>query len=191
MKTTLLYFLAAVILAAAILYHASIPDPPAPATGQVTLEQILSVKELHLVRHEYNDLFFLHRRNDASRPVRAIAQVPVTVTAYINLKEMRFESSGDTVRAILLPHARLKSPEYRLDQLVLRDTRTLAVHVGRGIYPMVAEGLRLHVAKRSDSLQQVAVRNHILTQTESEGKAWMEWFLKTVGRGDIRVLISD
>lgn len=190
MKTALLYLLAAIIVAAAILYHASVPDPPA-ATGQVTLEQILSVKELHLVRHEYNDLFFLHRRNDPTRPVRAIAQVPVTVTAYLNLKEMKMHTYGDTVHTILLPHARLRTPEYRMDQLVLRDTRTLAIHVGQGIYPMVAEGLRKHVASRSDSLQQVAVRNHILTQTESEGKAWMEWFLKSVGRADIRVLISD
>ena len=156
MKSALLYFLAAVILAAAIVYHASVPDPPVPS-GQVTLEQILSVKELHLVRHEYNDLFFLHRRNDPTRPVRAIAQVPVTVTAYINLKEMKLQSYGDTVHTILLPRAQLRAPEYRMDQLVLRDTRTLAVHVGHGIYPMVAEGLRKHIASRSDKIGRAHV----------------------------------
>ena len=154
------------------------------------MEQILSVKELHLVRHEYNDLFFLHRNNDPRRPVRAIAQIPVSVTAYINLKELRFVRKGDSVESVVMPHARLHRPEYHLEQMVVRGTRSVHLHLGRDVYAQVAEGLRAEATRRADSLQAVAVRNHILTQTETEGKAWLEWFLLSVGRGGIRVKIE-
>ena len=48
---------------------------PSPQTGQLKLEEILAIKELHLVKHSYKDLFFLHRKNDINKSVRAIAQV--------------------------------------------------------------------------------------------------------------------
>ncbi|MEQ8361552.1 MAG: hypothetical protein RH948_01720, partial [Cyclobacteriaceae bacterium] len=39
-------------------------------TGRNTparLEEVLVVKELHLVRQVYNDIFFLHRKNDQTK----------------------------------------------------------------------------------------------------------------------------
>ena len=72
---------------------------------QLTLEQVLYIKELHLVKHTYNDLFFLHKKNDKSKAIRAMVQVPVTITAYINLKEIRLVRQNDSIRQIILPHA--------------------------------------------------------------------------------------
>ena len=186
MKIFLLYVTTAVILIAILYRYTDHPDPPV-SDSRITLEQILSVKELHLVRHEYNDLFFLHRRNDPHKPVQAVAQIPVTVTAYLDLKDMQFIRRGDTVEAIVLPKARMHMPVYHLDKMVLRDTRTFRVHIGRNLYPQVADGLKQEVTFRSDSLKSIAIGNHILLQTETEGKAWLEWFLASVGRGDIAV----
>ena len=186
MKTFMRYLITAVILIAMTWHYVDRPDPPVSGS-RITLEQILSVKELHLVRHEYNDLFFLHRRNDPKRTVQAVAQIPVTVTAYLDLKDMTFIRRGDTVEAIVLPKARIHAPVYHLDRMALRDTRTFRIHVGRDLYPQVAEGLKKEVTFRSDSLKKVAIGNHILLQTETEGKAWLEWFLASVGRDDIKV----
>lgn len=44
------------------------------------LEKILSIKELHLVKHVYQHLFFLHKKNGQSKSIRAIVQVPVEIT---------------------------------------------------------------------------------------------------------------
>lgn len=69
-----------------------------PASPQhLTLEQILSIRELHLVKHTYTDLFMLHKQNNPAKAIRAMVQVPVTVTAYLNLKDIELTKSGDSI----------------------------------------------------------------------------------------------
>jgi len=189
MKTYLPYFIASVIILAVIFHYIDRPDPP-DSGSQISLEQILSVKELHLVRHEYNDLFFLHRRNNPGKAVQAVAQIPVTVTAYLDLKDMTFIRRGDTIEAILLPKARMHSPVWHMDRMLVRDTRSFRIQIGRNLYPQFADRLKQEVNFRSDSLKTIAINNHILLQTETEGKAWLEWFLASVGRADIRVKLK-
>ncbi len=99
----------------------------APTMQQLTLEQILSIKELHLVKHTYTDLFFLHKKNNSNKPIRAIVQVPVTITAYLNLKEIQLIRENDSIKTIVLPHARLNEPNYQVNQMIIRETRSLQV----------------------------------------------------------------
>ncbi len=90
-KNPIVLFLLALALGAAVgVWVTNIWFAPAGQNTPVRLEEVLVVKELHLVRHNYNDLFFfLHRKNDKTKAIRAIAQVPVTVTAFLNLKDMQ------------------------------------------------------------------------------------------------------
>src|SRR6185369_6945711 len=105
MKTIVLTIIIIVLaFAAGYFYHKS---APAPSPQQLTLEQILSIKELHLVKHTYTDLFFLHKKNDANKPIRAIVQVPVTITAFLNLKETKLTRENDSIKTIVLPRAKL------------------------------------------------------------------------------------
>jgi hypothetical protein len=99
MKTFISILILGVVTAAFIggmFYGRFKPTPPSPQ--QLTLEQILSIKELHLVKHTYTDLFFLHKHNDPSKAIRAIVQVPVVVTAYLDLKEIKLIKENDSVR---------------------------------------------------------------------------------------------
>ncbi|HRG07045.1 MAG TPA: hypothetical protein PLJ08_00595 [Cyclobacteriaceae bacterium] len=41
---------------------------------QLTLEEILSIRELHLVKHTYTDLIFIHRHNNPAKAIRANCQ---------------------------------------------------------------------------------------------------------------------
>lgn len=116
-----------------------------------------------------------------------MVQVPVTITAYINLKEMRYEMNGDTVVGIILPRARMQIPHYHLDSMMIHQTRAYQVHLGKDLYPQVTRYLRTQISSRIDSIRSIAKSNHILTQTETEGKVWIEWFLNSIGRGEIRV----
>ena len=164
---------------------------PSPTVHQLRLEEILSVKELHLVKHIYKDMFFLHRKNDASKAIRAIAQVPVTITSYINLKEIQLIKEKDSVKKIILPRARLNEPNYQISNMVIRETRTFQLHVGADLYPQVGRYLKDVIAQRLDTIRSMAVANQILVQAEAEGKEYIETLLKALGRTDIVVTFGD
>jgi hypothetical protein len=164
---------------------------PAHNVQQLTLEQILSIKELHLVRHVYQDLFFLHKNNDLNKPIRAIAQIPVIVTAYINLKDIEVIHQNDSVKMVILPHAQLSEPNYQIERMIIRETRSLQVHIGKDMYPRVGQYLSHSIADRRKAMRKVAEDNHILLQAEAEVKTYVETLLKAVGRTDVLVKFKE
>jgi len=159
--------------------------------SQLTLEQVLSIRELHLVKHTYNDLFFLHMKNDPAKAIRAIVQVPVVISACLNLKEIEFVKVHDSIRQIILPHACLNNPEYQMGQMIVRETRSWQWHVGRDLYPEVSYYLQAAIAGRMDSIRHRAVANRILMQAEEEGREYITRLLNELGRSDIRVRFVD
>ncbi len=165
--------------------------PPAPVPQQLTLEKILSIKELHLVKHTYSDLVFIHKKNDPAKAIRAIAQVPVEVTAYLDLKELQVVKQNDSIRAVVLPRAHLNEPHYQVDKMVIRETRSFQVYAGKDVYPLVGQYLQTILAARMDSVENMAVTNRILAQAEEEGKEYILALLHQVGRADIVVRFAD
>ncbi len=162
-----------------------------PSPHQLTLEQILSIRELHLVKHTYTDLFFLHKRNQPEKAIRAMVQVPVTVTAYLNLKDIELIYAGDTLQTIFLPRAILREPVYHLGQVVVRETRSFQIHAGKDLYPEVVDYLSTTIATRIDTARHLAESNRIVLQAEAEGKEYLESMLHALGRSDIRVAFQD
>lgn len=157
----------------------------------VRLEEVLVIKELHLVRHVYNDLFFLHRKNDKTKAVRAIAQVPVTVTAFLNLKDMKWVKRNDSIKQVVLPKAQLGDPSYAIDQMEIKETRGFQLHLGGDLYPKVSQYLSAIIAERQDTVRQRALDNKILLQAEAEGKQYVEGLLRGIGRPDVKVTFND
>jgi hypothetical protein len=188
MKTTApIIVIVLLAFAAGYFYHKSTPNP---SPQQLTLEQILSIKELHLVKHTYTDLFFLHKKNNSNKPIRAIVQVPVTITAYLNLKEAQLIRENDSIKTIILPHAQLNEPNYHINQMIIRETRSLQVHVGKDMYPLVGDYLKTRIAERVDTLRKAAITFRILNQAETEGKEYIESLLNIISRKDIKVMFA-
>ncbi len=166
---------------------------PKPVTFSqpLRLEQILSIKELHLVKHVYQDLIFLHKKNNQTKAIRAIVQVPVEITAYLNLKEIQVIYRHDSIKQVVLPHARMNEPRYKIDQMVVRQTHALQVHFGKDLYPDVAAYLSILLKERMDTVRNLAVSNRILVQAEVEGKTYIESLLKAAGREDVIVTFGE
>jgi hypothetical protein len=164
---------------------------PVYSPQQLTLEQIISIRELHLVNHTYHDLFFLHRNNDVRKPIRAMVQMPVTITAYLNLKEVEMEYHGDTLRKIILPAAVLKDPIYHTNQLTVRETRGFQLHAGKDLYPGVTTMMSKVINARMDTARNLALSNHILIQAEAEGKEYLESLLRTMGHPNVIVTFRE
>ena len=193
MKTTKLIpaFLFLCGAAIGIFVYREFRKPLEKSPEQLTLEQVLYIKELHLVKHTYNDLFFLHKKNDKNKAIRAMVQVPVTVTAYINLKEIRLVKQNDSIRQVILPHAYLDEPRYLVDSMVVRETRSFQIHAGKDMYPQVAGYMQALVAERIQTVRTMAISNQILVQAEAEGMHYIKSVLATLGRQDIEVTFGD
>ena len=158
---------------------------------QLTLEQILSIKELHLVRHHYQDLFFVHRKNNPHHSIRAIVSVPVTLVAYIDLKAITLVKENDTIRQVILPRAQVHAPVYELSKMDVRKTRSFTLHAGKDLYPEVSRYLAQSLTQRMDSIQRIGLNHKIIEQAEAEGKEYVEGLLKSIGRSDVAVRIAD
>jgi hypothetical protein len=174
-----------------ILLYREFRKVPTSQPQQLTLEQILSIRELHLVKHTYNDLFYLHKKNNPAKAIRAIVQVPVTITAYLNLKDIEIISHGDSVQQIILPKATLSDPVYHVNNAIIRETRSFQIHAGKDLYPLVGSYLGTLINARMDTTRHMAETNRILLQTEAEGKEYIEGLLHVLGRTDIVITFND
>lgn len=172
-----------------LFYHRV--SPALVPQQQLTLEQILSIRELHLVKHQYNDIFLLHRKNDAAKPIRAIVQVPVTVTAFLNLKEVKLEYQHDSLKKVILPHAILNEPVCEINHMIIRRTRGFQLHAGKDLYPEVGSYLGETIQSRLDSTRHRAIAHRILIQAEAEGKEYIESILHALGYTRVEVTFND
>jgi hypothetical protein len=164
---------------------------PSQSPQQLTLEQILSIRELHLVKHTYTDLFFLHKNNNPVKAIRAMVQMPVTITAYLNLKDIELVWRHDSLQAVILPRAQLNEPVYHTNRMVIRETRAVQIHVGKDLYPAIGDYLGKTIATRMDTARHLAESNRILIQAEAEGKEYIESILKALGQQQVVVTFND
>lgn len=163
----------------------------APPVSRLRLEEILSIKELHLVKHQYQDLFFLHRKNNPERSIRAVIQVPVTLVSYIDLKKVKFIHQHDTLAEIILPRAQFHPPSYDLSRMSVYQTRSFQWHTGHDLYPEVSRYLAATLAQRMDSIHRVAIHNKINEQAEAEGRQYVKELLRTLGRTNVAVRVDS
>lgn len=166
--------------------HSTFVQPP----SQLKLEKVISVKELHLVKHHYDHQFYLYRKNDPSKSVRPIGNIPVTVTAYIDLKVVKVIRSKDSIRQVILPHAKLLDPHFHLNELQVQKTRAFSLYAGKDLYPQVANYLKETISSRSDTIREHAIRNHILQQAETEAREYVEELLRATGHPHVEVVYA-
>ncbi|MBM3176554.1 MAG: DUF4230 domain-containing protein [Bacteroidetes bacterium] len=158
--------------------------------GRIHLHEITEIKELHLVKHRYTDLFFLHKKNNPEKPIVAIVQIPVTITAYVDLRGIIISENFKEETLVLIPKAKVGQPTYEIEKMSIRETGNFSVQVGTRHYPLVVESIQDQINQRKDSLVRIAVANKIIEQTETGAKSWIENFLKSAGHKNVTVKIS-
>jgi hypothetical protein len=85
----------------------------------------------------------------------------------------------------------MNEPQYQVDKMVIRETRSFHLHAGKDLYPLVGNYLQATIAGRMDTVRHMAVMNRILVQAEEEGKEYITALLHELGRPDIVVRFAD
>ncbi|WP_298539969.1 DUF4230 domain-containing protein [uncultured Aquimarina sp.] len=164
-------------------------DPP--RSDRATLEKILKIKELHLVKHVYEDMFFLHRKNNPNKSVRAIAQVPVEINGFINLNDAKIIKKSDSVHHIQLPSPQIDEPNYQIDKMIVKSVKKFQFHMGSDLYSDVLKYVQEIVDKRKESIKQKAIKRNILKQTEEEAIVYFKSILLGFDMEHIDVVIDQ
>ncbi len=115
----------------------------------------------------------------------------MTITAYLNLKDIEVISHGDSVQQIILPKATLSDPVYHVNNITIRETRSFQIHAGKNLYPLVGSYLGTMIDSRMDTTRHMAEANRILLQTEAEGKEYVEGLLNVLGRSKIVITFNN
>jgi hypothetical protein len=74
-----------------------------------------------------------------------------------------------------------------MENMLVRPTRAVQVHVGHDLYPVVSSYLQGVLAARADTVRHLAVANRILLQAEKEGREYILSLLRELGRDDVVV----
>ncbi len=149
-----------------------------------TFEEVLKIKELHLIKHVYQDLSFIHKENDPNKTMRAIALVPVEVSAYINLNEVKIDKKQDSILCITLPEPDITVPNYQVDKMDVKDVRNFQVHIGKDLHAEVLRYLKEIASKRKEAIVKLAIENGILDETKQEAENYIHSLLKVLVLND-------
>ncbi len=141
-------------------------------------KEIIKIKELHLLKHTYQDLTFIHRKNDTSKSLKAVATVPVNVSAFIDLTQMQIKYSNDTISKIILPMPQLTDPNYQIDKMEVKRVKSFQIHIGKDLYAEVLTFLKDIVSRRKKAIIQLSLNNGIVNETQKGAREYITSLLK-------------
>lgn len=134
--------------------------------GQV--KEVILKQDFHGAKVVLNDVYFVHRRNKPNRPIIAYYEIPVEISAFVDLKEMVVSSDDDQNITILLPDPKLDVPNFKWDQAEFESLRVLDLDVTLFENRMEAamKEIKEIEAERKEKITQSALNSGILELTK-------------------------
>jgi hypothetical protein len=154
-------------------------------------EEIIEQRKLHLIKHIYQDICYIHRKNDTRKAIKAIAIIPVSISAFVDLEKMEIQMAGDSVKSILLPPPEIDDPNYQVDSMKVIQVKSALIHIGKDLYTKVTEQIRDIVQERKREVLETSSQYDILGQTRTEAIEYFTSLLKNLNMGHVEVSFSD
>jgi len=191
MQKTLIIILLALVLGSLLgaFIHKKFAKP-APKDIAV-FQEIIKQRELHLIKHLYQDVCFIHRKNDTSKAIKAITIIPVSLSAYIDLKKLEIKMKGDSVKSIMLPSPEIGDPNYRVDSMQVIQVKSSFIHIGKDLYTEVTEQIQNIVQLRKEAILETSVKYDIIGQTKNEALEYISSLLKSLNMSHVQVSFAD
>lgn len=170
-----------------IFIHKKITKPKPNSNDIAKFEEIIKVKELHLINHRYQDLSFIHKKNDPNKSIRAIALVPVVVSSYIDLSQIEIIMKNDSLFGIVLPEPKLNDPNYQIDKMEVKKVRNFQIYVGKDLYTEILNYIKDIAIRRKEAILKLSIENGIIDETKEDARAYISSLLKGLGLNDVPV----
>lgn len=169
MKTHLLTgLIVALIVGPLAIWGTSKFHHPRKYLEESQVKEVILQQDFHGAKVVLNDVYFVHRRNKPNRPIIAYYEIPVEISAFVDLKEMVIESDENQNITILLPDPKLDVPNFKWDQAEFESLRVLDLDVTLFENRMEAaiNEIKEIEAERKDKITQAALNSGILELTK-------------------------
>lgn len=169
MKTHLLTgLIVALIVGPLAIWGTSQFHHPRKYLEESQVKEVILQQDFHGAKVVLNDVYFVHRRNKPNRPIIAYYEIPVEISAFVDLKEMVIESDENQNITILLPDPKLDVPNFKWDQAEFESLRVLDLDVTLFENRMEAaiNEIKEIEAERKDKITQAALNSGILKLTK-------------------------
>ncbi|MGM0579342.1 MAG: hypothetical protein ACQETL_01590 [Bacteroidota bacterium] len=102
-KHLLTALIAGLILVPLAIWATSKFHHPRKYLEEAQVKEVILQQDFHGAKVVLNDVYFVHRRNKPNRPIIAYYEIPVEISAFVDLKDMVVRSDNDQNITILLP----------------------------------------------------------------------------------------
>ena len=154
-------------------------------------EEIIKVKELHLIKHKYQDLSFIHKKNDPDKTLRAIAIIPVVVSSYIDLNDIEINKKNDSIIGIVLPEPQLEDPNFKTDKMEVKSVRDFQIYMGKDLHSEVLKYFRENTIRRKEAIIKLSIDNGIINETKEDAAEYIYSLMKGLGLNQVPVIFKD
>ncbi len=172
MKNLKLLFVFTVLLA--VCFGCKKKEP----IGFAELREITKKRDLHLVEYRYHDMIFLHKKDNPNKKLRMIVKYPVTIAAYVDLKQMEIDSMK---KKITLPYPDLRDANVRFDEAEFIKVRDGMLLSFGGAREEMLELLKGRMKESQDRIAKNATDLGIRDQAKTETEAFIKDLLASMG----------
>jgi len=134
--------------------------------GQV--KEVILQQDFHGAKVVLNDVYFVHRRNKPNRPIIAYYEIPVEISAFVDLQDMVVSSDDNQNIEILLPNPQLNEPNFQWDKAEFESLRMLDLDITLFENRMEAamQEIKEIEAARKAKITEAALKSGILELTK-------------------------
>jgi hypothetical protein len=134
--------------------------------GQV--KEVILKQDFHGAKVVLNDVYFVHRRNKPNRPIIAYYEIPVEISAFVDLEDMVVSSDGNQNITILLPDPKLDVPDFLWHKAEFESLRLLDLDITLFENRMEAamNEIKEIEAERQEKITQAAMNSGIMELTK-------------------------
>ncbi|WP_340152176.1 DUF4230 domain-containing protein [uncultured Marivirga sp.] len=135
---------------------------------ETQVKEVILQQDFHGAKVVLNDVYFVHRRNKPNRPIIAYYEIPVEISAFVDLQQMAVSSDDNQNIEILLPDPQLDEPNFQWDKAEFESLRMLDLDITLFENRMEAamKEIREIEESRKDIITEAALKSGILQLTK-------------------------
>ena len=169
MKAILFSSLITVLLVVPIVVWATLElQHPRKYLEEGQVKEVILQQDFHGAKVVLNDVYFVHRRNKPNRPIIAYYEIPVEISAFVDLEDMVVSSDGNQNITILLPDPKLDVPNFLWDKAEFESLRLLDLDITLFENRMEAamQEIKEIEEARTEKITEAALKSGILELTK-------------------------
>ncbi len=169
MKANLFSAIIAILVAVPVtIWGYSKLHHPRKYLEEAQVKEVILQQDFHGAKVVLNDVYFVHRRNKPDRPIIAYYEIPVEISAFVDLKDMVVSSDENQNITILLPDPKLDVPNFKWEQAEFESLRILDLDITLWENRMEAamSEIKAIEAERKDKITQAAIKSGIIELTK-------------------------